>query len=99
MRSPVRRSFVLGTALALMLGVLGATAPIAAAAAPPSTRVEGIYVDKTTIPRLERLMDRHRLTSVDLVRFYLRRIDKLNPKLHAVIAVSPTAIADARAAD
>ena len=44
-------------------------------------------------------MDRHRLTSVQLVQFYLHRIKKLNPKLHAVITVSPTALAHARAAD
>ncbi|HEY8988720.1 MAG TPA: amidase, partial [Candidatus Limnocylindrales bacterium] len=34
-----------------------------------------------------------------LVQFYLHRIKKLNPKLHAIITVSPTALADARAAD
>ena len=44
-------------------------------------------------------MDRHKLTSVQLTQFYLQRIKKLNPKLHAVIKVSPTALADARAAD
>ena len=44
-------------------------------------------------------MDRHRLTSVQLTQFYLHRIKKLNPTLHAVITVSPTALADARAAD
>ena len=38
-------------------------------------------------------MDRHRLTSVQLAQFYLHRIKKLNPKLHAVITVSPTALA------
>ncbi|HEY8636561.1 MAG TPA: amidase [Candidatus Limnocylindrales bacterium] len=99
MRTPVRRSLVLATVLALLLGVSGATAPIAEAARLTSTRVEGINVDKTTIPQLERLMNRHRLTSVDLVQFYLHRIKKLNPKLHAIITVSPTALADARAAD
>jgi amidase len=44
-------------------------------------------------------MNRHRLTSVQLVQFYLHRIKELNPKLHAVIRVSPWALADARAAD
>ena len=44
-------------------------------------------------------MDAHRLTSVQLTQFYLHRIKKLNPKLNAVITVSPTALADARAAD
>jgi amidase len=36
---------------------------------------------------------------VQLTQFYLHRIRKLNPTLNAVITVSPTALADARAAD
>jgi amidase len=99
MRSPVRRSLVLTTLVALLLGVLGTAAPAALAAQPTSTRVAGIDVDATTIPQLQRLMDRHRLSSVQLVQFYLDRIKKLNPELHAVITVSRTALADARAAD
>src|SRR3954463_7800355 len=93
MRTPVRRSVVLATLAALLLGVVGwAAAPAALAARPPTmTRVAGIDVDATTIPELERLMDRHRLNSVMLVEFYLHRIKALNPKLHAVITVSPTA--------
>ncbi len=63
------------------------------------TRVDGIDVDTTTIPQLEALMDQRRLSSEDLVRFYLRRIEALNPELHAVITVSDTARSDARAAD
>jgi amidase len=99
MRSLVRRSLVITTLAALLLGVVGASAPAALAAQPTSTRVAGIDVDATTIPQLQRLMDRHRLSSVQLVQFYLNRIKKLNPKLHAVIEVSSTALADARAAD
>ena len=100
MRTLVRRSLVFATLLALLLGVAGASAPIGVAAAQPtSTRVAGIDVDATTIPQLQALMDRHRLTSVQLVQFYLHRIERLNPELHAVITVSPTALADARRAD
>ena len=44
-------------------------------------------------------MDARRLKSVQLTQFYLHRIRKLNPTLNAVITVSPTALADARAAD
>jgi amidase len=101
MRTPVRRFLVLATLLALLLGVVGAAAAPGALAAPPATntRVAGIDVDTTTIPQLESLMDGHRLTSVQLVTFYLHRIAMLNPKLHAVITVSRTALADARAAD
>ncbi|HUP54526.1 MAG TPA: amidase [Methylomirabilota bacterium] len=99
MRSSVRRTFVLATLAALLLGVLGVSAPAAMAAKPPATRVAGIDIDATTIPQLQRLMDRHRLSSVQLVQFYLHRIKKLNPKLHAVIKVSSTALAQARDAD
>src|SRR6185369_13420022 len=99
MRTPARRLLVLATLLALLLGVSGAAAPIASAAQATSTRVAGIDVDATTIPQLEALMDHHRLTSVQLVQFYVHRIARLNPRLHAVITVSPRALADARAAD
>jgi amidase len=79
--------------------VSGASALIALAAKPPDTRVAGIDVDATTIPELQELMDRNRLKSVQLTQFYLHRIKKLNPTLNTVITVSPTALADARAAD
>src|SRR5712671_850236 len=99
MNHPVRRWLALFTLLALLLTAAGAAAPIGLARSATSTRVAGINVDTTTIPQLERLMNRHRLTSVQLVQFYLHRIERLNPKLHAVITVSKTALADARAAD
>jgi amidase len=98
MSSRLRRSLVLTTLLALFLGVSGAAAPTGLAATPP-TIVAGIDVDSTTIPELQELMDAGRLTSVQLTRFYLDRIRKLNPTLNAVITVSPTALADAQAAD
>jgi amidase len=98
MSSRLRRSLVLTTLLAILLGVSGAAA-IGLAANPPDTRVAGIDVDATTIPQLQELMDAHRLKSVQLTQFYLHRISKLNPTLNAVITVSPTALADARAAD
>lgn len=65
----------------------------------PPTVVRGIDVDRTTIPQLEADMNHHRLTSVQLVRFYLNRISKLNPLLNAVISVDPTAVREARNAD
>ena len=99
MSSPVRRSLVLATLLALLLGMAGAAAPISLAANPTSTKVAGINIDATTIPQLQELMNAHRLSSVQLTQFYLRRIRQLNPMLHAVITVSPTALRDARAAD
>ena len=81
MRKPVRRSLVLATLLALLLGVVGISAPTALAAQPATnTRVAGINVDATTIPQLQALMNRHRLTSVQLVQFYLHRITRAQPE-------------------
>jgi amidase len=99
MSSRLRRSLVLTTLLAFLLGVSGAAALIGLAANPPNTKVAGIDVDATTIPELQELMDSRRMNSVQLTNFYLRRIRQLNPTLNAVITVSPTALADARAAD
>ena len=97
MSSRLRRSFVLTTLLALLLGVSGAAARLADN--PTHTKVAGIDVDATTIPQLQKLMNSHRINSVVLTNFYLHRIRQLNPTLNAVITVSPTARADARAAD
>ena len=73
--------------------------PVGPKGNPTDTRVAGIEIDATTIPELQALMDANRLKSVQLTQFYLHRIQKLNPALNAVITVSPTALADARAAD
>src|SRR3954447_9791834 len=97
--SRVRCSVVLMALVGLVIVVSGAAAPTGLAANPPNTKVAGIDVDATTIPQLEALMNAHRLNAVDLTNFFLRRIRQLNPTLNAVIAVSPTALADARAAD
>ena len=99
MSSRIRRSLVFLAVLALLLGAVGTAAPAGLAANPTNTKVAGINVDSTTIPRLEALMNAHRINAVMLMNFYLRRIRQLNPILHAVITVSPTALADARAAD
>jgi amidase len=99
MSRPLRRSLVLTSLLALLLGVSGAAALASVTANPPNTKVSGIDVDATTIPQLQQFMNSHRMNSVELTNFYLRRIRQLNPLLHAVITVSPTALADARAAD
>ena len=99
MRSSVRRPIGLVILLTLLMVASAIGAPAALARQPTSTRVAGIDVDATTIPELQALMDRRRLTAVQLTQFYVHRIKKLNPQLRAVITVSPTALADARAAD
>ena len=99
MRSRLRHSLVLTILLALVLGVSGTAAPIAPGGDPTDTIVAGIDVDATTIPELQKLMNAGRIDAVELTHFYLRRIHQLNPTLNAVITVSRTALADARAAD
>src|SRR5689334_11510238 len=61
--------------------------------------LRGIDLESATIPDLQRAMDRHKLTSVQLTSFYLRRIAALNPRLHAVIMTNPDALRIARASD
>jgi len=95
----LRRSLVLTTLLAFLVAISGAAALTGRAAEAPSTTVDGIDVDATTIPELQAFMNSRQLKSVDLTNFYLGRIRQLNPSLNAVITVSPTAHADALAAD
>ena len=100
MSTVVRRSLLLATVVATLIGGLFVAAPAAAAAPPPVTHAgRGHQHRRDHDPQLERLMSQHRLTSVDLVEFYLHRIKRLNPELHAIITVSPRAMADARHAD
>jgi amidase len=93
------RFAVLVVLLAVSLGVSAPAAQSRLAAGPTDTTVAGIDVDQTAIPELQALMNSHQLSSVQLTNFYLQRINDLNPMLHAVITVSPTAVADAQAAD
>jgi amidase len=99
MRAPLRRPLGIAVLLALLLSISTIGQAVVLGRSPTSTRVAGINVDAKTIVQLQRLMDRHRLTSVQLTQFYLHRIKKLNPMLNAVITVSPTARSEARAAD
>ncbi len=102
MNGLARRSIAILVMLMLLLVASAVAAPAGLAhggGGGRSTTVRGINVDETTIPQLQWLMDKHRLSAVDLTKFYLRRIEKLNPTLNAVITVSPTALADARKAD
>ena len=52
-----------------------------------------------TIPELQEAMNAGQLTSVALTQFYLQRIKSENPKLNAIIAVLPNALANARMLD
>ena len=102
MSHPSRTRIVQAAAAAVLTAAIAIPATTTTATAAPSptdTTVRGINVDTATIPRLESLMNRDRLTSQDLVTFYLNRIRQLNSKLHAVITVNKSALDEARAAD
>jgi hypothetical protein len=59
----------------------------------------GLDARGVTVAGLQRAMSAGSLTSAGLTAFYLGRIERLNPELHAVITVSPEALAEARASD
>jgi amidase len=59
----------------------------------------GIDARSATVAGLQVAMSSGLLTSGDLTAFYLERIERLNPELHAVITVSPLALAEARSSD
>jgi amidase len=84
----------------LMATVLCALAVAAATPALASATPRGL--ERASIAQLQAKMASGRLTSEALTRFYLRRIarlDRKGPALHAVIAVNPDAVAEARALD
>ena len=59
----------------------------------------GIGARGATVAELQGAMTAGTLSSADLTACYLDRIDRLDPQLHAVIAVSPLAAEEARASD
>src|SRR5208282_6070504 len=59
----------------------------------------GIGAGDATVARLQRALSSGSLTSAALTAFYADRIERLNPGLHAVISVSPSAPAEAAASD
>ena len=86
-----RRSFLGATAAggaALMAGGLGSMA----SAAPSTGADEDAPWFEATIPQLQALMRARRLTSRQLTKAYLHRIDELNPLLGAVIETNPQAV-------
>ena len=84
--------------LALLVGFPApATAGVAPAAAGPT--LHGIDLENSTVLDLQKAMNARRLSSVALTTFYLRRIDRLNPRLNAVIETNPDAIREAVASD
>jgi amidase len=62
----------------------------------PGTRASAGH---TSVAELQAAMAAGELTSAELTSFYLQRIDRLNPALHAVITVNLNAPAEAAASD
>jgi amidase len=91
-----KRSSRLLVALCAALLALSLTQPADVGAQP---RVPRLDLDAATIPQLQDRMDDGVLSSVRLTSEYLRRIRALDPRLHAVLAVSPRALPDAAASD
>ncbi|WP_425228084.1 amidase [Sphingomonas sp.] len=69
---------------------------------PAAAAARTVAVEEQSIEQLQAAMTQGRASSEDLVRSYLRRIaamDRRGPALHAVIALNPDALAQARALD
>ena len=64
----------------------------------PALLADELFIEKT-IPELQALMASGQLTSKDLTKGYLHRIQSLNPLLHSVIEVNPNAMAIASQLD
>ncbi len=82
--------------------IAGALLAVLAAAGPGQARPLRLDPARASIAQLQQAMDRGRLTAEALTRFYLARIarlDRAGPGLHAVIALNPDALAEARALD
>ena len=71
------------------------------AASPPGGTLPGgaSAPGGASVGGLQRALAAGTLTSAGITAFYLERIHRLNPALHAVITVSPDATAQARASD
>ncbi|MEU1310552.1 amidase family protein [Streptomyces cinnamoneus] len=68
---------------------------------PPSAgpALRGVDLDTTTIPQLQARMADGSLTSAALTTAYLRRIQAVDPTIHAVLRTDPTALRQAAASD
>ncbi|MEU7136757.1 amidase [Streptomyces sp. NPDC046261] len=64
-----------------------------------SARSLGVDLDTVTIPELQRRMADGSLTSSALTAAYLRRIETVDPRIHAVLRTDPTALRQAAASD
>ncbi|MFJ3881168.1 amidase family protein [Streptomyces sp. NPDC090077] len=97
-----RSAAALTAALALApLLAAGGTGQRAAAAEPGAgtALLKGVDLDSVTIPELQARMARGALTSTELTRAYLRRIETVDPRINSVLRTSPTALRQAADSD
>lgn len=81
---------------------LVAVSPVGAYGAPaPSVNavMSSADLDAATIPQLQARMAKGALTAVGLTEAYLARIHQLEPKVHSILFLDPTAVSQARASD
>ena len=90
-----RRTF-LGTTAAGSAALL--TGGLASFLRAPSLLADELFIE-ATIPQLQALMASGQLTSKNLTKGYIDRIQSLNPLLHSVIEVNPNALAIAAQLD
>ena len=65
----------------------------------PTTSSKGILIEEAAVHDLQLAFQRNQLTSRQLVEFYLKRIQNLNPVLKGVLEVNPDALGQADKAD
>ncbi|HEX3593015.1 MAG TPA: amidase family protein [Pseudonocardiaceae bacterium] len=97
-RGTSRRSVLRGAAAAGAAAVL----PVFPAAAEPNRVPSVVDLETAGVAELRALLDARRITSEELVRAFVERIEALSidgPSLNAVRVVNPNAIAEAKAAD
>src|SRR6266496_3494212 len=90
-----RRKFI-GTTAASSAALL--TGGLASLLRAPSVLADEPFIE-ATIPQLQAMMASGQLTSRQLTRDYIQRIESLNPLLHSVIQLNPNAIAIAAGLD
>src|SRR5205807_5682506 len=90
-----RRKFIGTTAVSSAAVLTGGLSSLLRA---PSLFADESFIE-ATIPQLQALMASGQLSSRQLTRDYIQRIQSLNPLLHSVIEVNPNAVAIAAGLD
>ncbi|MEU5838897.1 amidase [Streptomyces diacarni] len=92
-------ALVAGTLLTGTPNPRAEAADTATGEAPTTADALGFDLDTVTIPQLQHRMAKGSLTSSALTRAYLRRIERIDPTINAVLRTDPTALRQAAASD